>query len=200
MCLFVANKGSWGGSISTEDNGAYAEIENIYIEMVNTSISKCYAYERGGAIYQKGGTLKMLNGTEDNEVRFRGGAVSLHSGEAHIVGVHFIRNKAKEEAGGALHTYKNVAGTSVVNLTKTLFYKNAAPITNGGAIFVSNHYFLNVQNSSFDDNTAYKEGGAIYLRPSALADLRFSNFSNNQAVSRYGGAILRRQWLYNENL
>ena len=54
---------------------------------------------------------------------------------------------------------------------------------------MSNHYFLNVQNSSFDDNTAYKEGGAIYLRPSALADLRFSNFSNNQAVSRYGGAI-----------
>ena len=59
---------------------------------------------------------------EDNEVRFRGGAV-FHSGEAHIGLVCTYRNKAKEEAGGA-HT-QNVAGTSVVNLTKTLFYKNA---------------------------------------------------------------------------
>ena len=105
VCLFVVNKGSFGGSISTADDGSNSNIDtNIYIELVNTSISKCYAYERGGAIYQKGGTLKMLNGSmEDNEVRFRGGAVSLHSGEAHIVGVHFIRNKAKEEAGGIAH-------------------------------------------------------------------------------------------------
>ena len=64
----------------------------------------------------------MLNGSiEDNEVRFRGGAVSLHSGEAHIVGVHFIRNKAKEEPGGALHFLQTSGRNSVVNLTKTFF-------------------------------------------------------------------------------
>ncbi|RVU42803.1 hypothetical protein EA187_14940 [Lujinxingia sediminis] len=168
--------------------------------------------DQGGAIYNQA-DLTLFDVHFDDNHGSRGGALAnAPSGSITANEVIFTNNQATQR-GGAIHNAGaltvdqalfsansalmhggaidapfngGVSGIPLAqtDVTRALFELNTAP--DGGAISVSS--VLNVQNATFDANTAEGDGGAILVGSTADATLNFATFHGNDATR--GAAVL----------
>ena len=130
----------------------------------------------GGAIYNNGTSLTIINSNFNNNSAEFGGAICNNGSNFRIINSTFNNNNAEAD-GGAIYNDGN--GFTIINST---FNNNNAD--GGGAIF-NNGNNVTISNSNFNNNDA-ESGGAIYNWGVGFV-ITNSPFRNNNAES--GGAI-----------
>ena len=196
-CTFTDNEAEWGGAIYN-DGGPLTCTECTFTE--NYAIG-------GGAIYNEDGTCECTYCEfTDNPVDDDGGAIYNDDGEFQCNYCAFDGNYADDEGGAVFNYYgamdclmceffDNMAyeGGAICNedadltCTECDFTENTAYY--GGALYNEEYgpgSTLEVNDSSFTDNEAYRDGGAIYnMAPSTFNNCDFTgNFADES-----GGAI-----------
>ena len=184
---FQDNSASDGGALYVNNVGMYI----IYIDISNFISNK--ASNSGGAIYQYGNDLNILNSnfTSNSANAGSGGALFYNLGDDLLINFAIFENNNASINGGAV----SVDGVSNVNMDTCNFTNNnvKANVGSGGAISLSrvdgSHNYLD--NILFDNNHAIFNGGALQLVESEVLFIRFSNFTNNSVTGTngVGGAI-----------
>ena len=143
----------------------------------NGATSSSDPEKKGGAIYNNGGTLTLIESTLRNNTAKNGGGIFNHAGEITIHHSTFSHNNA-QALGGAIWSI------NPLTVTHSIFSANNA-VQDGGAMYLSNGG--NIDQSTFHSNTA-SVGGAISIagdrEPVFITN---STFSNNSAEA--GGGI-----------
>ncbi|MCP4358984.1 MAG: DUF11 domain-containing protein [Chloroflexi bacterium] len=137
----------------------------------------------GGAIYGQG-TLTVQDSTIANSVATSlfgangGGAIMTSGGQLIISNSSFKNNQGYR--GGAIWIRNTIA-----NITTAVLTSNTAS-DNGGGLYVSDSSDVDIQRSSFVDNTA-NSGGGIFN--DNITEITNSTFSGNDATAYYGGGV-----------
>jgi predicted outer membrane repeat protein len=136
--------------------------------------------QRGGGMYNENAAAPRLSHTtfRGNQAYDGGGMYNFVASQPSLVWVQFQRNVASN-AGGAIH---NSAANLV--LFNVIFHGNAAPL--GGGVY-NNSSSPRLANAIFAGNWA-GSGAGIYNKNSSLPVLDNVTMSANQAAD-YGGAI-----------
>ena len=105
-----------------------------------------------------------------------------------VEGSTFINNGSTTETGGVFY-YSSF--TNQLNIKDSTFIGNKS--SNGGVVFLSNNQTavnssVNIENSTFEQNTATDRGGAIYYNVKGDLNIANSTFEGNTAANR-GGAV-----------
>jgi predicted outer membrane repeat protein len=157
---------------------------------VRSSLFQHNDAQKGGAIFNDGGTVKLTGDAFDtNSAATQGGAVVNAAGTMAAGNCTFFKNKADSEGavgGGAI--YISGGKVSIVGVD---LVKNTAP--NGGGIYVGSGN-LTLSSSSVADNSADR-GGGIYNKGSiTVVDTEFTDNSAGLAgAGLFGGAIYNRK-------
>ena len=217
--IIMGGNGTFGGAIIIQDKTPEETPTSLTISNVNLVNNTARQNEsqtaaQGGAIYANGASTTINNATFVANGASIGGAIyaTVNTKDMSIDGCTFIGNTASTN-GGAIYCGGEV---SVDNST---FIANVAS-NRGGAIFCSGYMSVNasefignktegdstsdghggaictqgggvdVSNSTFNGNTAYKNGGAIYVNTSNgnLVTTNNCTFVNNVAAGN-GGAV-----------
>ena len=140
----------------------------------------------GGAIFNKGHNLQVINSTfTNNHVDYGGGAIFNMGHNSYVGGSTFTGNSAY--GGGAIFNYDGTHNMIIVDST---FMNNEAD--SGGAIYYNGNN-LYVSGSTFTKNTA-NQGGAITVQNGNNFVVEDSYFIENNAV--FGGAFLVHDNVY----
>ena len=147
--------------------------------------SEVSGHNGGDVIQTSGDATIIINNTlfKDNEVTASTsdyGIVYVSSGKANVIieNSKFYNNKARQGIViGSSDANITVKGSEFINNTNTVSY--------GGAIRASNK--LDVTESVFINNKAYRDGGAIYIGFRGDATITRSEFINNSAGTGYDG-------------
>ena len=147
--------------------------------------SEVSGHNGGDVIQTSGDATIIINNTlfKDNEVTASTsdyGIVYVSSGKANVIieDSKFYNNKARQGIViGSSDANITVKGSEFINNTNTVSY--------GGAIRASNK--LDVTESVFINNNAYRDGGAIYIGFRGDATITKSMFVNNSAGTSYNG-------------
>ena len=147
--------------------------------------SEVSGHNGGDVIQTSGDATIIINNTlfKDNEVTASTsdyGIVYVSSGKANVIieNSKFYNNKARQGIViGSSDANITVKGSEFINNTNTVSY--------GGAIRASNK--LDVTESVFINNKAYRDGGAIYIGFRGDATITRSEFINNSAGTTYNG-------------
>jgi len=147
--------------------------------------SEVSGHNGGDVIQTSGDATIIINNTlfKDNEVTASTsdyGIVYVSSGKANVIieNSKFYNNKARQGIViGSSDANITVKGSEFINNTNTVSY--------GGAIRASNK--LDVTESVFINNNAYRDGGAIYIGFRGDATITRSEFINNSAGTTYNG-------------
>ena len=140
-------------------------------------------FNRGGAIYNNGGTLTLIESTLRNNTAKNGGGIYNRAGEITIQQSTLSHNSASYGAAiqnGA--TWSGTTNSDHLTVTHSTFSKNTAQ-EEGGAIWSFDP--ITVTHSIFSANNAFQDGGAMYLYDGSTIDQ--STFYSNTASG--GGAI-----------
>ncbi len=206
---FDGNQAPQGGAIYVARNSAVTINGCTFHNNMATGMeSRQPVAPVGGAIMGSDNTtIRIWNSSFKGNQAFVGGAIALEQNTSLTTNnCTFSLNNAlqndniKQSAGGAIHGQHEV----VINLIMSHFLNNSACV--GGAVSLTYHTTLIVDNSTFIDNKAtgigstgvdfqkdiiYGGGGAIYGLHDLLIDVVMSHFVNNYAPSGdgYGGAI-----------
>ncbi len=181
-CVFTGNTADKGGAIYDD-----ASSLSVRGSLFSGNIA---ATSDGGAIYHSetfpypSDEERMLIENSEfttNYSKFSGGAVLLRDGIGIIDGCLFTQNTA-DFPGGAI---RNIFGSLTV--TDSSFVRNATDFS-GAAI--SNGGELEVQRSTFEENTAEVNGGAIYSQGADEVTILNSTFSGNSSVFDGGGIFV----------
>lgn len=172
---FTNNRARQGGAIYV-DTGVI-NISDSKFEDNNAS--------NGGAVYINTGNITVINSIFENNNASYGGAIYITTANITLIKSNFNSNIAKTYYGGAI--YMSAANATI---TDSNFNNNNA--NTGGAIYFYGYYYsrngiLNIDNSSFINNTAKYSGGAIYNANNIT--ITNSYFANNVANITSGGAI-----------
>ena len=147
--------------------------------------SEVSGHNGGDVIQTSGDATIIINNTlfKDNEVTASTsdyGIVYVSSGKANVIieDSKFYNNKARQGiVVGSTDANITVKGSEFINNTNTVSY--------GGAIRASAK--LDVTESVFINNNAFRDGGAIYIGFGGDATITRSEFINNSAGSGYDG-------------
>lgn len=189
--LTVSNsafEGNVGGGAAAVCNSGVATIQN-------SSFSKNFSDQVGGAIFTQG-TLTVNNSTfSGNSATFFGGAIFKFGGNLTVNNSTFVDNHVVD-GGGA------IAGSSVT-INNSVFHGNSSSHIGGalvGDFVIKNSEFSNnsadlggafhgqgiITNSSFTNNSAAFQGGAIRV----FGDLTIRNsIITGNAAGEAGGGI-----------
>ena len=206
-CTFANNSSPYGlGVITLEQNSSLLVESSIF---VNNSYN-------GGVIRADGNcTLKMSYIIfENNKAQIGYGAAVFLGDKSRLEtdSCRFIGNRAK--GGGSII----VVGHSSYSYTRSIFTKNTAAFGGGavmiidhssytdtestfmnntvgdngggGAISITLHSFLRLENSTIEYNSCAVEGGAIRVYRNSSLNVSHSIFRNNKALGAEGGAII----------
>ncbi len=143
------------------------------VDGVTVNISNVTFYQggaitqRGGAIFNYGGTLIINNAIFNGNFGGSGGAISNVNGTVTVTNSTFVANSSQSAGGGI----ENDGGTVTVN--NSVFYNNSA----GSGAGINNWFggVLTVNNSTFTNNSP---GGAIYVVGTSTS-VNYSTFSND---------------------
>jgi predicted outer membrane repeat protein len=205
----LAINGPGAGSLTISGNNA---VRVFFIAAAVTirdlTIANGYA-DSGGAIWNYSGTLNISDSIlENNTATTYGGAIS--SWGTVTITNSVIRNNHAGSYGGGIMNYAESALTFV---NSTLSNNNAtfggggiynyccdlgtltitgSTISGNGAAFgagiLNTKWTMNIDASTFRDNSASTDGGGIYDQNGGSVNIANSTFSNNNAT-RYGGGI-----------
>ena len=203
---------NYGGAIYNHGNSTITSTH--FIDNTANGISG-----RGGAIFNIGGTLTLINSNFTNNTAkgSSGGAID-NSGILNIINCSFTNNTATDTwgRGGAIYntgtlnvTGSNFTGnnatmfagaiwndggssTAPVIISKSTFNGNSANSDSGGAIYNYSTRNLIITSSTFTENKAANYGGSIYN--CGILTVTGSNFTGNTA-NNYGGAIYNQATL-----
>lgn len=164
--------------IFTVNNGINLNIQNLTLNNGNATGSGNATH--GGAIYNNGGTVSVVDSTFTGNTAAQGGAIYNNGGALTVTGSTFTGNTIASGFGGAILIW---SGT--LNVTDSNFTNNTVVSGEGGAINIQGGT-VTVTGSTFTGNTASATGGAIV--DYGTLTLTDSTFTNNTAVQ--GGAIL----------
>lgn len=217
------NLAAGGGAV------ALFQMEDVSSVISNSTFTKNYGVEAGGAVLHGAGRLKMTSvGFTENRTAGSGGAVSTY-GELEITGGYFQGNHCDvdwfEELvgggeggfpslcdGGAIGSAVDFFGggglDSFVTVRGARFSQNVAS-GSGGGIFVGGLSNIAISGSNMTQNIAGDQGGAIRLdNANQYTVINGNTFTGNQAEQ--GGAVslndgvgeypLAYQWQVNGNL
>jgi hypothetical protein len=180
------------GNASTIKRGSSAPDLRIFeitltgkLTLNDVTISDGRTNQKGGAIYNNGGTLEITNSTFSGNSAINygggdaghGGAVANEGGQVNIINSTFSANQAYP-AGGAIHNDTN--GTMTV--TNTAFINNIGGGWSGGIDNVSGS--LIIVGSSFIGNQVSHRGSAISNREGGIVAI-----TDSVLVANLGGGI-----------
>ena len=164
----------------------------------------------GGAIHGIGNSSVILkesslksNSLSTKRMGIGGGVVCSKNCTTAIFNVHFLKNKAQYGGAiGAMYTsslmvFNNLfvfnmgtatflAEGSSLDIDNSSFINNSTPLK-GGAVFAYRQHFINVKNSNFIKNKGMTSGGAIHIETNGYASIYNCLFSDNFSLK--GGAI-----------
>ncbi len=142
-----------------------------------------YAADGGGAIYSSNNNtvVGVYHSSFINNTGELGGAINMEGGLLYVYDCLFANNTAGY--GGVIYMNNN----ATVLIDNCSFINNTADFY-GGVVTCDNIYYLEINNTNFDDNTAVNNaGGAIYVVNSYYAYIENTNITNSNALM--GGAI-----------
>lgn len=167
-----------GNKSSTDGGGLYTELAGGEID--NTRFLSNEATLDGGALFSTGSIDVVSSLFEDNTAGRDGGAVHTEK-DLFISDSGFNRNTATDR-GGAL----KVEGDAFVE--RSSFVSNKALLSVGGAIYKNFDGVVDVENTTFSENSA-EQGGAIYTTREAI--IHSSTFWGNTANSAAAAVFAR---------
>ena len=160
-CLFDGNSAENGGAFYAEGN---SNVVSSNCTFINT---------KGTVVYVIKSTIRDEGSVYENNTAVMGAVIyALESDNLTFHGSKFYGNKAKEK-GGAILSY-----TSHIILDKCEAFNNSA--SEGGVINLLSGT-LEIKNSCFYQNSAYKMGGVMYVESSPRLLISASSFSCNEA-------------------
>ena len=167
-------------------SGIILQSNSVSITVANSILSGNTA-QFGGAIYNSGGTLTLMNSTliSNSALSNAGGGIYNLGGTVELNNSTLLDNSA--QFGGGISTFQGP-----VTLNYTTLSGNSATDTGGGIYNFEGA--LTISNSTISGNSALDDGGGIYSNnPSgncmALAGTSITNstLSNNSATETGGG-------------
>ena len=175
--IVAGNTAGYGGGIRNEG-----------ILIVADSTVSGNTADFGGGIDNYVGSMELRNTLlERNTAVHYGGGITTGA-TATIEDSIFNENSA--ESGGGVDSHE--AGTTL-NLTRCTFTGNTAHIPAGyGGALNNNEATVEVNDTSFEENSADSSGGSIYNSSAGTLTINDSTFTGNTASSLYegyGGAI-----------
>jgi hypothetical protein len=141
----------------------------------------------GSGIYNSGGTLTVTNSTISGNFTsssFGGGGGGIaNSGSGIVTVTNSTLSGNTAYIGGGINNSGNLT------VTNSTLSGNATSSSNGGGGGINNNTggTLNVSNSTFSGNFAYRFGGAIYNRGTGILTVTNSTLSGNTATITGGG-------------
>lgn len=173
-CTFKNNKGANGGAIGTIGSAT---------TIINCAFDNNKATGKGGIPPGKGGNggAVYVDGVDQNGV----------TNTFKMCGNSFTNNSAGYQAG-AVNVIFYANKNSVATVEQCVFKNNSCAIDKGGAYYHMNGP-LNLQSSTFENNSSPTQGGAIWCSNTKL-NISNSTLVTNRAVSAdnkggLGGAI-----------
>lgn len=164
------------GNASGQHGGAIVNIGNLIIKNTVLNANK----SGGGGAIENNGDLNIFNSTLNDNVSNGAGAIDNMGGVLNISNSVLKRNSSN--SGGAVYMFKGE-----VNICESELIENTVR-EHGGAIYVYHeHIRLNIEKSTFRQNTAEKLGGAI-CNFDAVLFINGSEFVNNISKEN-GGSI-----------
>ena len=164
---------SYGGGIALLDG--QVQIRD------GSSIAGNSSDDAGGGIFFRDGILTITDSyVTSNRSGTSGGGISTSYGSIEIANSTIERNSAKD--GGAIYGRWS-SGT--VSILRSAIRNNSA--NTGGGIHTSVRDLV-IANSTFDENTAFKDGGGLYI-DAGKPRIDHVTFINNEGER--GGAIYR---------
>lgn len=174
-----------------------AKLTLIGLNLINGNVTADGEEGLGGAIYNDGGELTLINCTiKDSYASYNGGAIYNNLGKLTIKSSNIINNSAVQY-GGALYSAgitnieesyftenhiiaeKGVGGAiacgGIANIADTIFYKNYAIYSAGAILSLAN---TTINNCSFINQTTEYTGGAI-------SNHNYMIINNSQFINGY---------------
>jgi predicted outer membrane repeat protein len=147
------------------------------VNFSNLTLANGYTNTDGGAIFaQQYSTVNISNVTfSGNVASLYGGAVFNQGATVTIKGSTFSSSSVSEDGGAVFNSYNGQ-----LQVSNTTFSANSAK--HGGAIY-SDQGTVNVNSTSFSNNSASAQAGAIQIWTGGTATINNSSFSGNRANS-----------------
>lgn len=189
--IFTINDGVYSGLRAEKGGVMFNNGGSIIIN--NGTFENNQASGHGGVLFIEKGTATIHNGKfQNNQAGDRGGVI-LAKGNLTINGGEFANNEAKGTIGGGAIS---CTGTTTLNVTGGYFHGNKATSTTakedvygGGAIESAGSVVIS--NGTFESNTAQK-GGALYIDKAGSLTITggvFGSEGKGNVASYRGGAI-----------
>ena len=181
----------FGGAI-----GAWGEHSSITInggEISNNQAIHPQRYAYGGAIYMRGGNLKINQGVLKENIAERGGAVAIDNTTFTMINGLIEGNHNGDYAGvgGGLYSINE----SKITIDGGTFNQNKANGA-GGGLFISNSHTI-INGGNYIKNESSKSGGALALFKSidsadsvGITEIHAGNFYENIATGFWGGGAI----------
>lgn len=188
---FTINNGVYSGLRAQKGGVMYNNGGTITIN--KGTFENNQASGHGGVLFIEKGTATINNGNFQNNLAGDRGGVILAKGNLTINGGEFANNEAKGKIGGGV--IGSTSGTTL-NVTGGYFHDNKATSTaakdevyGGGAIESAGSVVIS--NGTFESNTAQK-GGALYIDKAGSLSITggaFGSEGKGNVASYRGGAI-----------
>ena len=185
---------------ANEDGGVIYNEGKLTISNCNLSSNSASEWmQSGGALYNAGGLVGIINSSFNNNSAYKGGGIANFGGELNISTSIFSFNSAETDAGGIYNQSQNLS-----TIESSQFINNSANY--GGGIYnqtlgeiseiVRNIY---INNCIFSNNIADSTGGGVYSHggkydKAAIIEIDRSTFSGNSAFE--GGAACASGTIY----
>ncbi|MEL6341629.1 MAG: MopE-related protein [Myxococcota bacterium] len=192
--IFQDNVSDYGGAVSLDDGSTF--------EARDVTFQRNEADVYGGGIYADGDltgsgiTIDLDDCTfEDNGFdglsTGNGGAIGARDNVELIDRNGVYEDNTASQNGGAIY----IENDSSVDIDGATFENNTIPSTagfpnSGGGIYARELTAFTIQNSEFNENSAFNYGGAIFLTDiNVTATIDNTTFDTNALRSKRGGAI-----------
>jgi len=180
--VFEITRGQFDGNSTTQQAGGAIHASGANVVAGQTSSISSLTFTNNSALGE-GGAIASQTPFTIALARFSGNSASegaaVHAQEKLTISATHFENNSAQRSGGAIHS------SSTLDVIKSSFIKNEAPVVGGGAIYHSSTDSLSVANSTFGENAA-RQGGAIFA--SNNGDISRSSFVAN-TTSNGGAAI-----------
>ena len=167
--------------------GGVFSVQDSTVTITNTSVMGNSAFARGGGIYGYTGSAITLTDSTLNsntatnntiDVDAMGGAVYMHAGSNFSLTDSVVGRNSADFFGGGL----SIRGTATIS--GSTIRDNVAERVSGGGLFTFSSSNVNINHSTFDNNTA-RFGGAIMNN----GEMTIANSTIQNNTANRGGGI-----------
>jgi len=172
---------SGGGAVQViqVEKGRMLTLQNITITGGNNS------NERGGGVYNNGGTLVINNAHITGNTARYGAGIANRDGGVVTISASVITNNSASEYGGGVHTRGST--TTIINSS---IVNNHTQNGDGAGVFLTSGGSLQLTGSIIADNVASSLGGGIAaFGSSGGGDIAITNTTIARNSAEQGGAI-----------